>query len=242
MVAKKEVVNTLRDPKNISGIFNYCDRWCEKCRFTNQCSCFILSALCEREAVNKEVENTVLYSIEIAFQMLRDLLSDEPMDTDFEIPEKEGNVQHLILLMSKRYLLLAIDCLKKNEMTFSEIIATDTMLAMATSENISKRILVDDIELISRYSSLIHVKLSRALMDNIEGIDDDEVDYEDRQGSAKVAILAIERSMDVWQKMSGKISKVSVVIKCLQDLLRLIEQRFPLAREFLRPGFDIVKQ
>jgi hypothetical protein len=25
------------DPKFIPGIYNYCDRWCERCRFTSRC-------------------------------------------------------------------------------------------------------------------------------------------------------------------------------------------------------------
>ena len=26
--------------ENISGIYNYCDRWCEKCSYTNRCLLF----------------------------------------------------------------------------------------------------------------------------------------------------------------------------------------------------------
>src|SRR6185436_11159869 len=28
------------DPKFIDGIFNYCDRWCERCYFTSRCRVF----------------------------------------------------------------------------------------------------------------------------------------------------------------------------------------------------------
>lgn len=31
------------DPRFISGIFNYCDRWCERCSFTSRCINFALS-------------------------------------------------------------------------------------------------------------------------------------------------------------------------------------------------------
>lgn len=33
--------------ENISGIFNYCDRWCEKCSYINRCLLFKQEA--ERE-------------------------------------------------------------------------------------------------------------------------------------------------------------------------------------------------
>jgi hypothetical protein len=34
----------------IIGIFNYCDRWCERCRFTGRCRMFADLAECEFEA------------------------------------------------------------------------------------------------------------------------------------------------------------------------------------------------
>src|SRR2546422_1135077 len=33
----KELIELARDPRFISGIYNYCDRWCERCNFTSRC-------------------------------------------------------------------------------------------------------------------------------------------------------------------------------------------------------------
>ncbi len=33
----KELVELAGDPRFISGIYNYCDRWCERCNFTSRC-------------------------------------------------------------------------------------------------------------------------------------------------------------------------------------------------------------
>ena len=31
---KEKLIKEARNPKYISGIYNYCDRWCERCQFT----------------------------------------------------------------------------------------------------------------------------------------------------------------------------------------------------------------
>src|SRR5262245_22178318 len=33
----KELVELAGEPRFISGIYNYCDRWCERCNFTSRC-------------------------------------------------------------------------------------------------------------------------------------------------------------------------------------------------------------
>ena len=34
---KEELLKRVKDLKYISGIYNYCDRWCERCQFTSRC-------------------------------------------------------------------------------------------------------------------------------------------------------------------------------------------------------------
>ena len=33
----KDLLELAGDPRFISGIYNYCDRWCERCQFTSRC-------------------------------------------------------------------------------------------------------------------------------------------------------------------------------------------------------------
>ncbi len=41
---KKEEIKKLAENKDlISGIYNYCDRWCERCAFTSRCMNFAMS-------------------------------------------------------------------------------------------------------------------------------------------------------------------------------------------------------
>src|SRR2546422_9635312 len=36
-VNKDELIELAENPDLISGIYNYCDRWCERCPFTSRC-------------------------------------------------------------------------------------------------------------------------------------------------------------------------------------------------------------
>src|SRR5262245_15112436 len=34
---RRDLDRLARNPKLIAGIYNYCDRWCERCQFTDRC-------------------------------------------------------------------------------------------------------------------------------------------------------------------------------------------------------------
>src|SRR5436305_14251897 len=38
------------DPRYISGIYNYCDRWCERCPLTSRCLVFATEQVDQRDA------------------------------------------------------------------------------------------------------------------------------------------------------------------------------------------------
>jgi len=64
----------------------------------------------------------------------------------------------------------------------------------------------------------------------------------DANGSAKIALVAIDRSMAAWSALQISLPEKSSAIKPmlieLEGLRRGIETRFPRARSFIRPGFD----
>jgi hypothetical protein len=77
-----------------------------------------------------------------------------------------------------------------------------------------------------------------------EGNFDAAGDYaqEDGNGSAKIALIAIDRSMAAWHAMEmclpGKSDSIAAVVADLERLRWLLEVEFPDARGFIRPGFD----
>ena len=129
----------------------------------------------------------------------------------------------------------------------------------------------DTVEVIRWYQFFVAVKVHRALS-GIDGIDEetfddeeilsfdfsanpendaDELDYDaivarssliDSNGSAKRALVAIDRSIAAWRVLqisrSNKSQTIMPMLLQLERLRRSLETRFPRARDFVRPGFD----
>jgi hypothetical protein len=64
----------------------------------------------------------------------------------------------------------------------------------------------------------------------------------DSDGSAKVALIGIDRSMAAWRMMQLSLpdrdESIVPLLLQLEGLRRRLENSFPQARDFIRPGFD----
>jgi hypothetical protein len=62
----------------------------------------------------------------------------------------------------------------------------------------------------------------------------------DWNGSAKVALISIERSRTAWQTIADAANDAAAhaIAERLERLQQMTAQEFPRAMEFLRPGFD----
>ena len=68
-------------------------------------------------------------------------------------------------------------------------------------------------------------------------------DYpKDSDGSAKIALIAIDRSMAAWTHMHKYLpshqAQILAMLAQLDRLKKRAETIFPEARNFIRPGFD----
>jgi hypothetical protein len=101
----------------------------------------------------------------------------------------------------------------------------------------------DYLEIVRWYQHQIYVKLCRAAGGMIRG-ELEEIEYfpEDANGSAKVAILGIERSIAAWggllHQFPDQEDTILDILAALKKLLRQVDAAFPDARAFIRPGFD----
>jgi hypothetical protein len=99
-------------------------------------------------------------------------------------------------------------------------------------------------EVIQWYQYQIAVKTMRALSGRREEIEDPEIgDFpKDSDGSAKVALIGIDRSIAAWRMMQLSLpDRVESIVPLILQLERLrlrLEKSFPQARDFVRPGFD----
>jgi len=101
-------------------------------------------------------------------------------------------------------------------------------------------------EIIQWYHLFIHVKLARAISSQAD--EELETDPElkamrrDSDGSAKIALIGIDRSLAAWTQLGAHFPEQEDSILDFQVRLARIrqeaEKQFPNARSFTRPGFD----
>jgi hypothetical protein len=252
---KDDIKRIVNRPEMISGIYNYCDRWCERCRFTSRCSKYSLGQ--EQFAdVEKDMGNAAFWEkmteiFEVTMEMILDDAEDLGIDLDdndheeHEVTEEKINTRlekHLCSNLSKDYGLKVsqwfhenLDLLTRRE----EAIANNNRLGIEDDEPGESE---DMIEIIRWYQHQIHVKIQRGLQGKFDVIAEDADFPKDSDGSIKVALIGIDRSIAAWGKMFSffpeKEDEILDLLVQLEKLRRLTEGEFPEARAFIRVGFD----
>lgn len=92
------------------------------------------------------------------------------------------------------------------------------------------------------FHTMIHVKLQRALHGKLDDDDDDDPVQSDWNGTAKVCVDAVDRSIAAWDTLVELLPEEADDALPMQELLRRIRKgldaEFPDAMKFIRPGFD----
>ncbi len=95
------------------------------------------------------------------------------------------------------------------------------------------------------YQHFISAKIQRGLhgMLDVDGYEDPaEINdpQSDGNGSVKIALIAIERSILAWTYVldATNTSAVRPLIEVLEKIKTMAEEKFPKAQDFVRPGFD----
>jgi len=228
------------NPNLISGIYNYCDRWCERCPLTSHCLVYATEQQNEVSPQNQDIPNAAFWRklntimdetheviAEWANQAGIDL-NQSADDTQTPNKRKQRNVDnHPLSKAGKKYANAASDWFRELEQT------SDNEKADADAR-----------EIIQWYQYQIAVKTMRALSDRkTEEEDPDFAEQpKDSDGSAKVALIGIDRSIAAWRLMQLSLpERAEFVVPLILQLARLrnrLEKHFPDARSFVRPGFD----
>jgi len=239
--------NIMNNNKNlIPGIYNYCDSWCERCKFTQQCATY---APKENTNLDTSLESIGEILAETT-EMIHDLAEkqgivldsidyDNYEEENLKIRKKAENFKSSIL--SKAYIDLATTWLNSSE---SMLINKTEELRQLEENGISNinfekklKDLNEAIEVICWYKHLIYAKIMRASTGTVDNRDND-----DNNGSAKVALIGIERSIVAWAQLLSffpeQEDKLLDILVHLERLKRHTENEFPNARKFKRPGFD----
>lgn len=228
----------------IPFIHNYCDRWCERCSFTARCSVF---ASAESQPAHGDDSEHLIQSLRNILEYAKLTLEEKCREYGIEITqsdlEKAGreieNIESVIrsenLSESARMYTLGI----------KTIFETDPSLLGPNAED---PVIDEIISVISWYQFFIAAKIDRALLGatDDQGCEDkDELNdpQSDANGSAKVALIAAERSILAWTYLldTGNAQLIGPMITQLDTMRHGLESKFPLARDFIRPGFDEIE-
>lgn len=101
----------------------------------------------------------------------------------------------------------------------------------------------DALQVVRWYQHQIYGKLMRAIhVYREEKLEAFSVFPKDSDGSAKIALIGIDRSIAAWGAILTHFplhdANILKVLIHLEQLRRGVEKTFPSARTFIRPGFD----
>ena len=255
-----------RDPGLVPGIFHYCDQWCERCAFTTQCLRFRIAE--STGQIPTEAGGSPFHH-ELTAQMTASL--EGPASLLQEIAVEEGELCDDLELASAMpgfrrvpdpdevafFVLGAIEYARRVDEWFEEaeprIEARAHALAEARETGPSGKdpedeacAIEDSVNYIRHDQHFLFFKLTRALT----GVLDEEwADppplEEDQDGSARAALVSLDRSIKAWQRLMELFPDDEVVmldiLEHLETLRSGTEEAFPGARGFVRPGLDQVE-
>jgi hypothetical protein len=232
----------LNDSNLISGIFNYCDRWCEKCTFTERCLVFQTEMYDNMEVddlSNQKFWDNISLNFEVSMDMLYEMAAENGVDIDAladaeMATELADNSTSNLQKMAKA---LSLDCMfwsKNNREYFNEILSQ----LSAKDLNVQKQF-SDAIEIVNWYSIMIGPKIHRASAGKLFT---NEAETQQSNGSAKVALIAIERSLMgfriLYDALPEKRDEIIDFLARLAHVKKRTLSAYPNAMSFKRPGFD----
>ncbi len=243
----------------IAGIYNYCDRWCERCTFTSRCRNFENTSKLspeQQDINNKAFWDNISSNFTKAIELL-DKASKEPgieltmtKEEEDAYKKRESYIHtavnsHALSKLCRLYQKTAMPFLKKGEeMADKErVMANGLRLDLKIKQELAYTMTdVDDcFEILQWYLFFMDAKLQRALHGKLEDDEDDNI-QSDSNGSAKIAFIAIERSINALVKLYELTPANEDILLHLLTLLTELKKtaliEFPNAMQFKRPGFD----
>lgn len=242
----------------IPFIHNYCNRWCERCRFITRCRVGIEEM--KRIESDKELElddiaEIVSSNLKKALDFLHkfaeehgidlEAISKEAQETDYKRPTHTPQ-QARIKAFSKKYILTVKDWFEQHQDTFKakedELNRKLDLGVEGTSRTAAE--LSNALEVIRWFLYFISVKIERSFNGLMRDWNDQENDpiQNDSNGTAKVALDAIIQSLAAWEVVRThfpeETDNLIDIFLLLGRMKKGMEECFPHADGFIRPGFD----
>ncbi|MEZ4959888.1 MAG: hypothetical protein R2830_08720 [Saprospiraceae bacterium] len=244
----------------IDSIYNYCDRWCERCKYTARCYSFQMDVEDGIDPLYKDLSDEEIWAqvgkrLAQTFELLRQHAAEAGIDLD-NLPdveeeppsERAARLEAQCEDIHKEYIESCRLFFEENKAYFEEkgqeTISWVEMGLSGEQEALAKWEEVKaQSEVIHWYTFFIGVKMRRA----IGGLDDMHEDHwgspeqSDANRTARIVMLAIERSMAAWQAMLDafpeKEDGIIQVLALLSKFRRMVVTNFP---RWAEAGPDVV--
>ena len=231
------LVARARDPQLIPGIYNYCDGRCPRCAFTRRCLTYLDAQ--EMKAAGdgeQSLADIVGSSLRRTLEMLAEVARREGFD--MESAAEEAAVSADEDFERHRRDPLAVRAREYGHLAWRIGRALAPIVALREDAP-----LVDAVQTLEWFSSMISSKLYRAICGQAEGWEGREEAQTDFNGSAKIALIAIAESRAAWSVLmeAGRATADGVpahAVRTLDELEASVRERFPRVMGFIRPGFD----
>ncbi len=203
------------------------------------------------EEVWAEVSDNFKEALSMLDKMIRDAGLDPEEIANQPLPEPDPDLEALekeVWEKGMRY-FKSVDAFFKNNADFIrekgvEVQQRKDMELPIDFDTLSS--LSDALDIIRQYAAFISVKARRAIsgMDNMHDTDTwgDPPYQSDANGSAKITVITIERSLGAWEilrkQWPEKTDEILDLLIQLSQLRKRMDQLFPDWNKFVRPGFD----
>lgn len=259
MVAKKKL-KKVTEVGFIPGIYNYCDRWCEKCELRLHCMSFVMGKKLEEKGgfnfdreINRE-EESIWSRLKDVFESTYEVLHELAEERGIEVEDIYASEN-----INKEFWGEDFENRSRGERCNAQVENSDIVKICMIYEDLADKSLekifeylntrnkngnwMDDaLEVVNWYLDLIQAKMRRALYGLYYQQESDVQESEDYNGSAKVALLAVDRSIESWKQIQQNCPdykrEIEHLLVVLEQLKADVEAQFPNAREFKRPGFE----
>jgi len=253
------------DPRFIPGIYNYCDRWCERCPLSHRCLNYAMEKAEDdddpagRDLANQKFWNKLHSNFHLTMQMIQE--DAQRLGVDLNAPdamcEAAAHERHVrrragrnqpLSRAARDYGLAAQKWFEDSAALFRDKgveLAKQAHLEIGRPLDEAEEIR-EMLDILQWYHLFIHVKLTRAIASQAE--EELETDPAMRQfprdsdGSTKIALIGMDRSLLAWTELCLHFPEQEDAILDFQLRLARIrgetERFFPNARAFFRPGFD----
>jgi hypothetical protein len=233
-----------KKPQFISGIHNYCDRWCERCRFTDRCRVYYNEKEYKAKHPYEDDDMDAFFAhLSHIFGEIRQMVEKTAAEMEIDLDEIKEEAKthkwddepgHPVIEIAEQYGKKLHEWLDQKRENIRQTAETLAAISEKDASNF-----IDSIEVVTWYLFFIAIKLRRAL-----GKDDPDDEFEryDMLGSAKIAIIATERSIAahsiILNHMPEEEDNLLWFLTTLEKVRRNCNELFPDAMDFIRPGLD----